>query len=1228
MNATQFSSRSCSPAILLLLLGLLLPAAAQTLPAHYRQTNNIPYVAGGGHRQWLDLYHVPGATSPTPVVVWVHGGGWLTGDENFPRALALTNHNVAVAAISYRFTTNQFAPSYPANVPHPAQIQDVKSAIRWLRANAAQFNLDPARIGIWGYSSGGHLAALAGTTGHTNLFDVGENLGQSSAVQAVADMSGPANIGLATANQQTAGFFTLLLGAPAASSPPTLATVNPMSHVRAGGPPFLLIHGETDPEVVIAHSEQLHNALTNTGPSSLFVRLPGIGHTIPASQDPLTAQWLADTLAAVGATNAPPADTLRAHEPFAAAAGTFLHGQSGGTGFASAWTVLGFDSNANQFRNASAAPLASGTLLATGNYVVGGYNNFTANRRLDVTGAFSNHAVVGSNPAVIGRDGTTLWLAALVRKDSNDDVQLAVTLANGDDMGNVNNLRVGTGYYGTPSNSGGQRFWSLLINNPGVDNFTFVPGNVPITIGVATLLVVRIQFGVTDQIDLFVNPPLGGAAPVTPNATRSTTGGANILFRTVAFWSSANQNNAAMDELRLGDTFAAVTPTTAPVATPGTLQFSAASYSVAENAGTASITVTRTGGSSGAVGVSYATSNGSATAGSDYTASSGTLGWANGDAANKSFSVTVLDDTTVETNETANLSLSNPTGGATLGSPASAVLTLTNDDAPPFINDLAALSDEFDSAATLASYQRVNTVEGWNADKLEARDINTSRAGRMTMLPRTGGWFNDYIGELTFRPVSGDFVVTTEVIPRNRAGTAAPSGEYSLAGLMMRTPTTHTTGATGWQLGQQNYVFLSMGAANNPGTYQFEVKNTVNSSSTLTISSAPSTQTELQIARIGGAVITLRRDAGGQWLVHRRFARTDFPAAVQVGLVAYTDWLGIQARFPIAQPGSYLAQNSSVITDQNPDLRAEFEYLRYHRPQIPANLAGRDFSNAAQVSDAELLAFLGANANTPATNAPLNVAPVLTNNPQSQAVNVGANVTFSAAATGTPPPAFQWQRSGTNLPGATGATLTLNSVRVSDAGNYSVVASNVAGLATSPAATLTVNVPATPPAVTSQPSGAVVVAGSTFTFTVSASGAPPLSYQWLRNTVALPGATSPTLALTNVGRTNTGSYVVQISGPGGGTASQPATLRVLNFPRLHPPQRLPDGSLRLHFNDHDGGLLALGNTPDFEVWVGTNLLATNWIRLNLPLTVTNGLLTLDDPAAAQHPHRFYRVLER
>ena len=127
---------------------------------------------------------------------------------------------------------------------------------------------------------------------------------------------------------------------------------------------------------------------------------------------------------------------------------------------------------------------------------------------------------------------------------------------------------------------------------------------------------------------------------------------------------------------------------------PGTLQLSAATYSVNENVGTATITVSRTGGSSGAVGVNYATSNGTATAGSDYTAASGTLNWADADAANKTFTVPIIDDAATEASETVNLTLSAPTGGATLGTPSTAVLTITDNDTPtgPSITQLERTS--------------------------------------------------------------------------------------------------------------------------------------------------------------------------------------------------------------------------------------------------------------------------------------------------------------------------------------------------------------------------------------------------------------------------------------------------------------------------------------------------------------------------------------------------------
>ena len=114
---------------------------------------------------------------------------------------------------------------------------------------------------------------------------------------------------------------------------------------------------------------------------------------------------------------------------------------------------------------------------------------------------------------------------------------------------------------------------------------------------------------------------------------------------------------------------------------PAFCNFSAATYSVAENGGSATITITRTGGSAGAVGVTVATSNGTATAPADYTAVTQTVSFAAGDTANKTVNIPIVDDAAVEANETVNLALSNPTGGATLGSPNTAVLTITDNDA-------------------------------------------------------------------------------------------------------------------------------------------------------------------------------------------------------------------------------------------------------------------------------------------------------------------------------------------------------------------------------------------------------------------------------------------------------------------------------------------------------------------------------------------------------------------
>ena len=268
-------------------------------------------------------------------------------------------------------------------------------------------------------------------------------------------------------------------------------------------------------------------------------------------------------------------------------------------------------------------------------------------------------------------------------------------------------------------------------------------------------------------------------------------------------------------------------------------------------------------------------------------------------------------------------------------------------------DDLSALSDEFNDAATLAHWQRVEIVEGWNADQLEKLDINTTRAGRLFMMPYTSTWYDDYRGELTFKTVTGDFVVTTDVEVSSRAGTGAPRSSYSLAGIMIRAPRTVTPQT--WHPGGENYVFLSLGAANTPGTFQNEVKTTVNSVSTLPITDAPGNRMQIQVARIGPYVITLRNSAG-TWVIHRRFTRPDFPATMQVGMTVYTDFNTCYGYTPFVH-------NGTVIHGGFPDLMAYFDYVRFARPIVPASLANANLADPNAVSDAQLLAFLGAHAN-------------------------------------------------------------------------------------------------------------------------------------------------------------------------------------------------------------------------------------------------------------------------
>ena len=292
-------------------------------------------------------------------------------------------------------------------------------------------------------------------------------------------------------------------------------------------------------------------------------------------------------------------------------------------------------------------------------------------------------------------------------------------------------------------------------------------------------------------------------------------------------------------------------------------------------------------------------------------------------------------------------------------------------------NDLAALNDEFDSSSNIADWQRVNEVEGWNADQLQVWDVDETQAGQMVMQPHTVVWYQDWRGPMVFKEVSGDFIFTSEVVITDRddvgdsdADDVPDDATYSLGGLMIRTPRDISDPLADWQPGSrqddgtnngENYVFLSLGHGVD-GQFSFEVKTTRNSNSQLELTplgQEVNTAT-LRVARIGDSVITMYRLPDGQWTVHRRFSRPDMPETLQLGLVTYTDWNKANDFDPfvhnstVLQPGVVDPTPGEAF---NPDLVAGFEYARFARPQVPTELAGVDLVDAA--TDQQLLSFLG-----------------------------------------------------------------------------------------------------------------------------------------------------------------------------------------------------------------------------------------------------------------------------
>src|SRR5688572_9942775 len=239
-----------------------------TIQNQQSQGMNVTYCSPGGVNLKMDVYYPPvGTPTPTPVLMFIHGGGWIAGDKtsdvgmyDIPR---FTKRGYLVVSINYRIGHNIF----------PAYVEDAKCAIRHLRANAASYRLDPQRIGVWGHSAGGHIAALLATTSPGVYEGNGGWAGYSSRVKAIATYEAPFDL---TGGAQD--FETTVIGDIDRVFGTMKVEASPVNHVTSDDPPFLIVHGDLDQSIYMPQAQKMINRLQGAGVGVQFLKVTNGGH--------------------------------------------------------------------------------------------------------------------------------------------------------------------------------------------------------------------------------------------------------------------------------------------------------------------------------------------------------------------------------------------------------------------------------------------------------------------------------------------------------------------------------------------------------------------------------------------------------------------------------------------------------------------------------------------------------------------------------------------------------------------------------------------------------------------------------------------------------------------------------------------------------------------------------------------------------------------------------------
>jgi acetyl esterase/lipase len=273
-------------ALRLLVLIAVFPSAAAwakpSAPLPVKVEKNIPYSTAGGEKLMLDLA-APTEGGPYPAVLLLHGGAWSVGsrgdlsrgvrDKNGKATPSLIEqvaaHGYVAVSASYRL-----APKYK----FPAQIEDARTAVRFLRANAKRYNIEPEKIAAGGFSAGGHLALLLGTAGK-NDFKNAEYPDESSRVQCVVDFFGPTDLSLYGASEGIEDTYMVpWLGKACKTDPAVYKRASPIDYVSKDDPPVLMIHGTADVIVPIIHSERMLMKLKGAGVKAELIAVKGEGH--------------------------------------------------------------------------------------------------------------------------------------------------------------------------------------------------------------------------------------------------------------------------------------------------------------------------------------------------------------------------------------------------------------------------------------------------------------------------------------------------------------------------------------------------------------------------------------------------------------------------------------------------------------------------------------------------------------------------------------------------------------------------------------------------------------------------------------------------------------------------------------------------------------------------------------------------------------------------------------